>query len=101
MGRDREGCVGGAVEAQAQLYVARARLEPRRQPCDERDDQAALGGGAGGRGSGGVSGARSEYWDALAFAAGALPFLSLSSPVCSDCIKIGRASCRERVCQYV
>src|SRR3546814_83200 len=55
MGRHREGCVGGAGEAQAVLYVARTRLEPRRQPRDERDDQGTLGGGAGGGGAGGVA----------------------------------------------
>src|SRR3546814_3029713 len=55
MGWGGEGCVGGSVEAQAWLYVARTRLEPRRQPRDERDDQGTLGGGTAGGGAGGIA----------------------------------------------
>ncbi len=47
MGRHREGRLARAVAAQTLLYVARAGLEPRRQPRDERDDQGTLGGGIG------------------------------------------------------
>src|SRR3546814_16125705 len=54
MGRDREGRVGGAVAAQAVLSMARAGLEPRRQPDDQRHDQGPLARGAGGGGSGGI-----------------------------------------------
>src|SRR3546814_18501759 len=54
MGRDREGRVGGAVAAQAVLSMARAGLEPRRPPDDQRHDQGPLARGAGGGGSGGI-----------------------------------------------
>src|SRR3546814_11983140 len=55
MGRDREGCVARAVAAQARLSVARTRLEPRRQPADERDDQGALARGAASGRAGGIT----------------------------------------------
>src|SRR3546814_16616764 len=101
MGRDREGCMGCAVAAQAGLYLARTRLEPRRQPRDERHDKAALARGASGRRRGGVSVAPAQTGATVGLAQ---RFQRSPPPRGRRAIAlppIGQAAWRERVVQDV